>query len=88
MSWEGCVGEKCMSKGCWLHRPERRGEWDHWYNGMQQGAGSPESWARHLQPRPTAAALSPSLCTLLKPWGKVATLHNSVDEAWGPPSCL
>lgn len=31
MSWEGCVEEECMSEGSWLHRPERKGGWDHRY---------------------------------------------------------
>lgn len=72
MTWEGCVKEERMSEGSWLHRPERRGGWDHWYHGMRWGAGSPESWAGYLQPRPTSAALAP--LTVLKPWGKAATL--------------
>lgn len=46
-----------MSEGCWLPRPEENG-WDHWYNGMQRGAGSPEGWARQVQPRPMAGRSS------------------------------
>lgn len=49
-----------MSEGCWLHRLERRGERDHWYNGEEPVPPRVpgKSWVRHLQPRPTAAALN------------------------------
>lgn len=37
-----------MSEGCWLHRLERRGERDHWYNGIWRGAGTRKSSGQEL----------------------------------------
>lgn len=52
----------------------------------RSGQLAPFERAGPLLPRPTSAALGPSPCTLLKPWGKAAILSNRVHEAAALPA--